>query len=305
MRLSRFIILAASVVAGLPCLHADVGGDVGLIAHWFSQELANATAFNASAAPLWPGDVRSFLGVEVGLSATATSSQVDTGVFDALPLTEVSQGGIEVPGTVLLPVPVLHARVGLPWGLDLGMKYGATGFSQTNGGAETEVRQQVFGLEVRRRLMGEGPTGVLLPDISLGLAYDQAVGHAKRSQRYNAGIPSWVGSTAADTLCDSNWRTGALSVRAVAGKQLAILTPYVGLGYSHFLGDATTTVTFVDTANTANRASAESSADAAGDLVQVSGGLELAFFPTLKLNLGGLWSKGDYAASLGVRFSFR
>jgi hypothetical protein len=41
-------------------------------------------------------------------------------------------------------------------------------------------------------------------------------------------------------------------------------------------------------------------------IVQLLGGVEFTFFPTLfKINVGGLYATDDWAATAGLRFTFR
>jgi hypothetical protein len=51
--------------------------------------------------------------------------------------------------------------------------------------------------------------------------------------------------------------------------------------------------------------SGKNSAKADDDVLQLLGGLEFTFFPLCKINLGGLYAKDDWAATAGLRFSFR
>jgi hypothetical protein len=283
-----------------------IQSDAQVLARWFSEEISHATAFNAAANPQIPADIHSLLGVEVGLSAGVSSTKVDADGFNGLPLQEIKTSGFDVPSDVLLAMPIIHAKVGLPFDLDVGLKYGRLNYDDTNGDAKSEVENSVFGVEIRRRLMGEGATGVILPDVALSLAYDQANGDVKRTERYVGPVTSG-GSLNALTTMTSKWQTGAVTARVVASKQLLLFTPYVGAGYSRLMGDADTTVDVDGTDSFSNdvRVSSTGSANADDDILQFLGGCEFSFFPLFKINVGGLLADKDWAATAGVRFSFR
>ncbi|MBK7207840.1 MAG: hypothetical protein IPH91_06120 [Elusimicrobia bacterium] len=305
MKFLRFSILAFLLTSTV-AVRADVTSDAAALSRWFSEELANATAFNAAASPQLPGDVHSLLGVELGVSLAVSSSKLDIDALDSLPLTDLNVDTVDMMSQLPIPLPVIHAKIGLPWGLDAGVKFGKFKFDNTDGAKKTEVANQVFGVEVRRRLMGEGVTGVLLPDVSVGLAYDTANGHVSLDDRYDANLnlPGGLAPTA-DLAWDTDWRTSALTLRVVASKQMAIVTPYAGLGYTRLMGDAKTRLAIQETGNAANATEGVASADADGNLVQVTGGLQFTFFPTLKLNLGGMWAPDNFAGTLGLQFNFR
>ncbi len=283
----------------------DILSDSQQIAKWFSQEVAHITAFNAAALPQIPADVHKLLGVEVGVEAGVSSSKVDQDGFRQLSLVSLNTSGFDMPSEMMLPMPLVHAKVGLPFELDLGVKYGRMDFSDSKNGVDSEVQNSVFGVEIRRRLMGEGATGVVLPDVALTLGYDQANGDVQRTERYVAPVTG--GTLDAATTMKSDWRTGAVTARVIASKQLVILTPYIGAGYSRLMGDAETSVEVVGTATPggAVNVSGKNSAKADDDVLQFLGGLEFTFFPLCKINLGGLYAKDDWAATAGLRFTFR
>lgn len=287
-------------------LEDSIRNDSQVFGKWFSEEIGHITAVNALSGPTLPGEVHNLLGVEVGLSAVVSSSKVDLDSYKNLPWTELQPEGFDMPADIMMAIPMVHAKVGLPFSLDLGVKYGHIGFNNTDNGATSDVKNSVFGVEVRRRLMGEGVTGVVIPDVALSLAYDQASGDLSRTERYGT-LLSEGDTLNADTTVKSEWNTGAVTARIVASKQILIMTPYLGLGYSRLFGDTDTQIDVVGASTTRGdvRVSEKSSANAEGDLTQLVGGVEFTFFPTLKFNLGGLYAKDDWGATAGLRFTFR
>ncbi|MBL8024589.1 MAG: hypothetical protein JNK54_09980 [Elusimicrobia bacterium] len=283
-----------------------VQADSEKIAKWFSQEVSHLTAFNASALPQLPGDVHGVLGVEMGVSVGVSYSKLDRGAFNTLSLDELKQSEFDLPAGIPLGMPLAHVKVGLPFSLDMGAKYGYLNYDDNRNGAQSKIKNTVVGVEIRRRLLGEGMTGVVLPDVALTLGYDQANGEINRQENYSGPIANSNTLTGKTTL-RSKWQTGAVTARVVASKQLLIVTPYIGAGYSRLMGDAKTTMSVVGIVNVGDdvNVSAQGSANAKDDMVQFLGGLEFSFFPTLKFNVGGLYSQDDWAGTMGVRFSFR
>jgi hypothetical protein len=304
--LSVFFVIGRSALAGTSSAEAGIRSDSEKIAKWFSQEVGHITAFNAAANPQLPGEVHGLLGVELGLSAGISSSKVDVDGFNGLSLGELEQSQFDVPSEFPLGMPLAHVKVGLPFSLDIGAKYGYINYDDDKNGVQSKVKNSVFGVELRRRLFGEGVTGVVVPDVALTLGYDQANGEVRRSENYSGDIGGGKTLTG-NTGLTSEWQTSAVTARVVASKQLFIITPYIGAGYSRLMGDAKTTMTVVgkdDVMDDVN-VSAQESANAKDDIFQVLGGIEFTFFPTLKFNLGGLYSQDDWAGTLGLRFSFR
>lgn len=294
-----------SPVWGTP-LEDSIRNDSQVFGKWFGQEIGHITAVNAVAGPVMPGEVHSLLGVEVGLSAVASSSKVDLDSYKNLPWTELQPEGFDMPADIMMAMPMVHAKVGLPFSLDLGVKYGHIGYNNTDNGATSDVKNSVFGVEVRRRLMGEGVTGAVIPDVALSLAYDQANGDLSRTERYDTLLEGG-GTLNADTTVKSEWKTGGVTARVVASKQILILTPYLGVGYSRLFGNTDTTINVVGASTTRGNVnvSEKSSVNADGDLTQLVGGVEFTFFPMMQVNLGGLYAKDDWSATLGLRFTFR
>ncbi len=299
-----------SVMLGVGPLQAavndDLRNDAASIAGWFSEEIADITAFSAGGSLQGPADVRGLLGVEGGLSLGLTSTKLGVDQFHSLPFTRLNGAVTDIPASVITPLALIHAKVGLPGGFDLGLKFGGLNNKETEGDSESEYENHVLGVEARKRLLGGGLTGVALPDLALSVGYDQASGEVTRTERYNALITG--GSTLnAATTWKSEWDTGAVTARVVASKTVLIVTPYVGVGYTKLMGDATTTVSIVgaDSLAGAINETAQVKKKAEDDFVQLTGGAELTIFPLVKLNLGGLYAKDRWAATLGFRASFR
>ncbi|MBI4396397.1 MAG: hypothetical protein HY548_04830 [Elusimicrobia bacterium] len=295
-------------------VQSDIQNDSKKTAEWFSKQVAEIMAFNTASTPLLPGDVLKVLGFEFGVAGGVSSSKLDVKGFRGIKLTAIDNAGgeISLPENVLAPGAVAHAKVGLPKGIDLGFKYGSLNFDDKTSDAKTDFKNTVIGVEVRKRLLGGGMTGVVAPDIALSAAYDSASGEITRKERYNAPLRNGVGTLTADTTWKTEWNSGAVTARAVASKTLLIITPYAGVGYTMLVGGADSTITTSGTLTPADPVDGAAvsqkvtgSADADKSFFQAVGGAEISFLPFMRLNLGYLWSEEDWAASAGLRLQFR
>lgn len=304
-----FSVLSFLVVAGGAPLRAalndSIQADAAVLADWFGTQLSNATAFNAAGTLPSAANVHGLLGFEVGVSGDVTATALDSGEFNALPLNDLQTTSIDIPSRLLVPVPLLHFKVGLPGGMDLGAKMGKLDFDKTSGTSRSEYKSRVFGVEVRKQLLGGGVTGVALPQVAASVSLDRATGEVSRTDTYNAPVSTT--SIVATNNWNSSWNTGALSARVVVSKKILILTPYLGLGYSKFLGHTDTTVSVVSTGADTNNinAVAVSRKKPKSGVGTVSGGVNLTLLPLVQLGVGGVWSPDDWGAHLGLRVDFR
>lgn len=315
MRLTslKAVPMAALMLAAGTTLHAanadaDLYIDGGTLAHWFSEQLSNASAFSAAGSLPRPGVVHDLLGVEVGLSGAVTSTPLDVDGFHGLPLTRYDGTTVDLPSRLLMPVPVFHVKVGVPGGFDVGLRFGSANSNENTNDAKSEFKNRVVGVEVRRRLLGGGLTGVALPDVALAVSYDRSTGKVDRTEVYNGPL-SGGGSLNATTRWKSDWNTSALALRATASKTLLMFTPYLGVGYAKYMGDTDTSIniagTVSDPAPTAIDQTSTAKAKPRSGEAQVTGGVEIAFFPLVHLNLGGVVGQKDWGANVGLVVGFR
>ena len=299
------MVLLGVLVFGRGLVRADLTSDSAQIANWFSKEVGDLMAFQAASTHFLPGDTIGFPGVEVGVAGGVAAQKLDVSDFRALPFDTFENTQINLPKAIAAPLGPLHAKVGLPGGWDVGAKGGAASFDATSGGGKTKFTNKVFGVEVRKQLLGGGLTGVALPDLSVSVAYDRASGDLTRTQSYNAPLQNGQ-SLAADTSWKSNWKVGAVTARAVVSKKFFILTPFAGVGVSKMMGNTDTTVDINGTNSVTGpvAVSVKGSAKAKETVVHGLAGLELAPAPFFKINVSGLAAKDHWAASLGLRVQF-
>jgi hypothetical protein len=298
--LYTFLLVLYVLLVCSPMVMAGLPSDSVKIAHWFSKELGNLLAFQASSTHFLPGDTVGFPGVEVGIAGGASAKKLDVTEFRNLPFDTLNSGEINIPASIAAPMGVFHAKVGIPGGWDLGLKGGSVGFKVNSGDAKTEFKNKVFGIEVRKRLLD----GMAFPDISVSMAYDNASGDLTRTELYNGPVTG--GNLNANTTWKSEWNVGGITARAVVSKKFFVITPFVGVGLTKLTGH---TDTSVDTAVNSGPVGIVSgvvrgSAKNKDTLGHALAGLELTPVPFFKLGLGGLVAKDHWAASLNMRVQF-
>lgn len=296
--------------AARAAVDTDLAVDAATLSRWFSEQLSNASVFSAAGSLPRPGAVHSVLGVEVGLSGAVTSTKLDIDGFNGLPLLRYDGSTVDIDSRLAVPVPTVHAKVGLPGGFDAGFRFGTLNFEETTNDAKTEFKNRVVGLEVRRRLLGGGLTGVALPDVAIGLSYDRSTGKVDRTENYNGPLAGG-GSLVAATRWKSDWDTAALVGRVTVSKNFVVVTPYAGLGFAKYLGDTDTAITIVGTATepgpvTTNidQTTTAREEPKSGEAL-FSAGVEIAVFPLVHVHLGGVASADNWAANVGLVANFR
>lgn len=301
-----FLYVLTVVMTSVPLVRADLSSDSLQIGQWFSKEVGNLMAFQAASTHFLPGDTVGFPGVEVGIAGDVSAKKLDVKGFRGLSLSTLDNKGSEInlPASIPAPMLVLHAKVGLPGGWDVGAKGGSLGFDTTSGNAKTKFSNKVFGVEVRKNLLGGGLTGAVLPDLSVSLGYDHASGDVTRNEVYNGAITG--GTLDADTTWKSKWNVGAITARAVVSKKFFVLTPFLGAGVTKLTGNTDTTVGIVGTATPGGtqNISVTGSAKNNKSIVHALAGLEISPVPFFKLGLGGLVAKDLWSASLDLRVQF-
>lgn len=299
-----FAALGLSLSFSSPAM-ADLASDSQKSAQWFSQELGDLLAFQAASTHFLPGDTVGFPGVEAGIAGGVTAMKLDEDGYRTLSFDTLDSNEADLPSAIGAPSGVLHVKAGLPWGLDIGLKGGTARVDADEGDAKIELTNKIFGIEVRKRLLGGGLTGAALPDLSLSLAMDSASGDITRTERYDAGVQSG-GNLVADTTWKSEWDLKAVTLRAVISKKVIFLTPFAGVGITKTSGDTETTVTIDEVGGNAGLGDVSSRGTAETDekTGHLIAGLEVAPLPFCRLNLSGLVAKEKFAVSLGLRVQF-
>ena len=102
---------------------AQVSGDSTLISGWINDQFKNAAAFNSTAGNVVPSQLKIF-GVEAGVEGVVTGSKVDVDGFHHLGTTLIDTTKITMYNRMPFPSVIGHAKIGLPFGLDGGVRVG-------------------------------------------------------------------------------------------------------------------------------------------------------------------------------------
>ncbi|OGR92284.1 MAG: hypothetical protein A2992_06660 [Elusimicrobia bacterium RIFCSPLOWO2_01_FULL_59_12] len=289
-----------------------IQGDSVLLSRWLSNEFARAIPFNSTSGNVVPSQFKLF-GIGVGVSAVVSGTKMDVDALHALGTDVIDTAQIDTFSRLPIPMILGHAKLGLPFGLDAGVRVGGIPSTDSDeGDTHVEVSNTVVGLDVRKKLIEEGavkPFG-----LTVGLNYTRARGHISATTPYRPTGSSDV-TFSADSVgtARSDWDTQSLGVQAILNKKILILNPYIGASVNKNFGDVDTTitntgtVTYTPTPATLPFATAGSASEKA-DNVDVRGllGVELGFLPFTKLTIQGeLANQNKLAGSIGLRVQFR
>lgn len=314
----------AVITDDLNTAKSSVESDYSTISQWFSEQLADGLAFHSQSGLDLPASVCGLLGFELGGSGGLSIWKLDVDKFRSLSTTAIdvtSAGGIDLPDKIGAPNLLAHAKIGLLGGLDVGGKGGRIAWSRDDGNARTDIESTVWGIELRKRLLGGGVTGVVLPDLSVNLSLNTASGSIKRSEGYNAVTPeSYAGVSYTQTITStttwrSDWNIRSLGLQAVLSKNFIVVTPFLGVGVYKNMGKVNSSIETggnIKLESTVPPASLENplSLTGKGDKkpkdtnVRFLAGLELNI-TLLKIGLSANYGDGTYAVNSALRIQFR
>jgi hypothetical protein len=308
----------AAITQDLDTAKNDIAYDYGLISGWASQELSEGLAYSAVGGANRPADVHGIGSFEIGLGINGDVWNVDTGKLRALPTRTIKTASIDYKGTVGVPGILVQGKIGLPWDIDLGLKYGGFSFKLDEGKSSVNANNTVYGFEFRRQFFGKGITGVAIPAVALSLTYDIASGKIDSSQAYTettsetySGI-SYTQAVDSTTKGEIKWSTQSLGAKAIVSKNFLFITPYLGIGLNKNYGSVDTSITTSGTLSLTGGGSSQSQSisitgsgsDSAGDsYVRYIGGFDINIL-ALKLNLNGELADKYYAVGLWAHLSF-
>ncbi|SRR5258708_4082083 len=300
---------------------AQVTTDSVLLSGWINDQFRKAAAFNSTAGNVVPSQLK-VLGFEVGVEAVVTASKIDIDGFHRLGTTLVDTNKIDMYDRLPFPAIIGHAKIGLPFGLDAGVRVGGIPTkTQDKGTTHYEVANSIFGIDVRKKLIEEGmakPFG-----LTMGLNYTHANGHISATTPYTANTtyiaPS--GQTYTPTLNATgsertDWKTDSVGAQVLLNKKILFVNPYIGASANYNTGSVDTTITNSGTVTltdpvlgTASQAvSAGGSASGKPVMWDLRGllGLEFTFLPFCKLGIGGeIANQNRFAGTIGLRIQFR
>lgn len=252
------VMVSAHVHAGIAedvaTAQAGVLNDYNLIGKWVNKELTEGFAYNAGSGNLFPADVIEFPGFEAGFMGGGTVWSLDLAGLRALELTSIdtapSTGDeVDMENSFGMINTVGHVKVGLPFRMDAGIRFGEFAFDDDTGDADVEVENAVWGIEVRKRILGGAWTNIFFPDITVNVSFDSAVGKITRTEAYvEPKTPATYGGvlyqqeiTSANTW-ETRWNVQNVGVKGIISKQLAFFIPFLGIGINKNLGTTKTEI---------------------------------------------------------------
>jgi len=295
-----------------------VAADSTLLSKWMTSQLKYAIPFNSTAGDVVPQQLKIF-GFEVGVEGVVTGTQLDVDGFHSLPTTLVKTNTIQMYDRLPFPMALGHAKIGLPFGIDAGVRVGGIPEkSMSNDNTQFKIKNKVVGLDLRKKIVEEG---TLKPGLTFGLNYTHADGSLDLTSS-NVGLNSYTTSDGHSIAVSnavvaehSDWKTNSVGIQAILDKKILIITPYIGAAVNHNSGNInnsiTTSGTASDTADlpgvTQSLSAIGSSTDAANKWdIRGLAGFELTILPFVRLGVGGEYAGAkNVAGNVGLRIQFR
>lgn len=226
---------------------AQMSTDYQLIADYVNSQFTKSMGLFNTLGWHTPPVVFDMLGspkVEIGVGGGADFigiSSINNLQLQAL----VGSSNVNFPSVVPIPFPVGTARVGLVNGLDLGFKLGYLplislpdfGFSADYLG---------WGLDLRYRILD----GLELPTVTVGVSWDTMKGNVSVSTNVNQrstytdpndGL-SYDAVLSGTTVYALNWDVKTFGAHLTVGKNLGMVYPFAGVGFSRHSGSVSSTV---------------------------------------------------------------
>jgi hypothetical protein len=289
----------------------QIDADARLITGWVGDQFKHAAPFNSTAGNVVPSQIK-LLGFEVGAEAVVSTTKMDTDGLHRLGTNLVDTNQIDTFNRLPFPMILGHAKIGLPFGFDAGVRIGGLpNKSATKGDTHYDAANSVFGLDLRKSLLDEGMTRPF--GLTLGLNFTRAKGHITASTPYTVNAGNNVTFTGAVGTSRTDWDTKSVGVQLLANKQILFLNPYVGVSANKNFGKVdssisnTGTITFNGNQSASLTGTGGSSSVTPNDVdLRGLAGIEFSILPLTKLGLGvEVGSQNNLAANLGLRVQFR
>ncbi len=309
----------AAVADDLVKATESLEGDYKILSDWIGKELCSPLSFLPGIGPDLPANVLSLPGFEIGLMLGTSMGNLDTGAFNNLSTETIEPGQIDIPKTVAIPIPILHAKTGLPslpviGKTDIGIKLGTLSYEIN----DCDLDYTVYGIQLRKEILEDGITSP--GAVSISLSFNKMNGKVKISRDYN-----YISQETYEFTYDQNvdsvssfetkWDISSVGLMAMYSKKVAIINLFLGVGVDQNSGDIDTTLETTGTltltqvgfpTNTLSDdllISASSSCDPEESIVRLVGGVEFGL-TLLKFGLSGEYSEENYAVAGNVRFQF-
>src|SRR5579871_6588136 len=193
----------------------QLSNDSTLLSGWLTSNLKNVVAFNSTSGNVVPSQLKIF-GLEVGAEGVVSGTKMDVDALHALPTTLVDTHSIDMLSRLPFPMVLGHAKIGLPFGLDAGIRIGGIPKTSNNSGSRTaSIQNKVIGLDLRKKIIEEG---VVKPfGLTVGINYTHADGSLDITNTYNSlTYTDGTGNTASlnngMTTEHADWKTNSVGL---------------------------------------------------------------------------------------------
>lgn len=294
----------------------QLANDSTLISGWMTSNLKYVIPFNSTAGDVVPKQLKIF-GFEIGAEGVVSGTKMDVDGLHSLPTTLVDTHSIDMFSRLPLPMALVHAKIGLPFGLDAGIRVGGIPKESSNSGSRTSsIENKVIGFDLRKKIIEEG---VVKPfGLTLGLNFTHADGFLDLNNTYNSlTYTDGSGNTAqinnGMTNEHAQWKTNSFGLQAIVDKQILFLTPYIGASVNRNSGNISNAITTTGTP-TINGVSTGDTLTATGSSIDPANkwdvrgllGIEFSILPFVRLGLGGEYAGSkNVAGDIGLRIQFR
>jgi len=298
-------------------INATLAADSTLVSAWMSNQLKYVVPFNSTAGNVVPSQLKIF-GFEVGVEGVISGTKLDVDGLRHLNTSLVDTNSIDTFSRLPFPMILGHAKIGLPFGFDAGIRLG--GIPKTNensGDSKGTIKNKVVGIDIRKKIIEEG---VVKPfGLTLGVNFTHADGSLDVTNTYSSVQTTISGGHTASvnngqTTEHADWKTNSFGLQAILDKQILFVTPYVGASINRNTGDIHNSITTTGTPVVDGIADPSLPLSAVGSSTDKANkwdtrallGIEFSVLPFMRLGLHGEYGGNkNVAAALGLRVQFR
>ncbi len=302
--LAAFFVMAVSAASANPSMSGDFTSMTG----WLSHQLAQGLAFNAGDTFDPPHELVSRR-LQPDLSVGVGSMPLNKKIFpdpQTPALRDMNASDI-FPSTVLFPNMSMHLRGGLPYRMDMSIRFdnmttppgyrissSATGKGQSNS----------IGAGLRKHLFGGGG----LPVLTLGGNFNHIYGNFKIRTKF--GVEDVAGfSTESDVNGKLEWNVSSFGFNAVVSQPYKGWTPFLGAGYNYVTGSASAHLEALSNTPLVAPIQGGASAHPEQNQARIMGGVELDrpwmhFFANGEIKAVGINAGKSWIAHIGAALPF-
>jgi hypothetical protein len=317
-------VQAATAPAGVVAkVNTQLSTDSTLVSGWLSDQFRYAIPFNSTSGNVVPSQLKLF-GFEVGVEGVVSGTKLDTDGLHRLNTTLIDSKSLDTFSRLPIPMVLGHAKIGLPFGIDAGVRLGGIPKTDENhGNTKSSVKNKVFGLDLRKKIIEEGITRPF--GLTVGLNYTHADGSVDVTNTYdslqttvvdNNGGSHTVAVTNGQTAEHADWKTNSIGLQAILDKKIVFVTPYIGASINRNSGHVSNSILTTGTPvidgttdndpNDALNGNGSSRSNVNKWDARALIGVEFSILPFLRLGLQGEYAGSkNQAAALGLRFQFR